>query len=445
LVVGRSEERLTVDDHADPAGAMPRAFHSETLRADDGRRWTIGVAISSKCDRVSAVLVGSLGFAHEMLVEVAGDIHGGVPAETQDLFADLVNAANVPPPIALAAVRSQLADVESGFVNQLLSSRGVASNRILAVGVCDPGVWDVNCGETRGYLSLCDAARLAEATGLNVVDAFPARDLALGGQGGPVTAVAEWILLRSQLRHRVLVDLGRTVRIGFLPAASADRADAKILAFDVGPGLALVDAICARLSGGTQTIDHGGHVAVQGRRIPLLIEHWRRDPYFDVPPPRWHPHGVPIDGFLKDAIRMAIDAGWPLADLLCTATSFIAEMTADAIRRWMPKETPVDEILVTGGGQQNGLLLRELARHFERPLIRIADLNVPEQGLEAAAAGVLALLWIDQTPASQTEISRTATPRLLGRLTPGSPQSWKRLLEACVESTQRIRPLRSAM
>jgi anhydro-N-acetylmuramic acid kinase len=429
---------------------MPRSFHSETWRSDDGRRWTIGVAVSSKFERVSTVLVGGLGFGHEMLVEIVGDIHGEVPVETQRLFADLTpgcreKVASTPPATALAALRSQLADLEAGLINQLLSSRGVPSSKILAVGVCDPGVWDVRGGETRGYLGLCDAARLAEATGLNVVDAFPARDLALGGQGGPVTAVAEWILLRSQLRHRVLVDLGRTVRITYLPAASADRADSKILAFDVGPGMSLVDALCARLSGGAQTIDYGGHLAVQGRRIPQLIEHWRRDPYFDVPPPRWHPHGVPIDGFLNDGIRMAVENDWPLADLLCTATCFIAETTADAIRRWTPEESPIDEILVTGGGQQNGFLLRELARHVERPLVRVADLHVPEQALDAAAAGVLGLLYIDQTPASQTAISRTATPRLLGRLTPGSPQSWKRLLEACVESTQRIRPLRSAM
>lgn len=429
---------------------MPRAFQSDTLRAQDGRRWTIGVAVSSKCERVSAVLIGSLGFAHEMIVEVAGEVCGDVPPETHSLFAGLThgsleNAANGPPAIALSALRCQLADIETGLINQLLSSRGVASSGILAVAVRDPGIWDVRDGETCGYLGLCDAARLAEATGLNIVDGFPARDLALGGQGGPVTAVAEWILLRSQLRHRVLVDLGRTVRASFLPAASADRADSKILAFDVGPGMALVDALCARLSGGAQTVDHGGHLAVQGRRIAQLIEHWRRDPYFDVPPPRWHPHGVPIDLLLNDGFRLAVENGWALADLLCTATCFIAETAADAIRRWTPEDTPVDEILVTGGGQQNGFLLRELARQVERPLIRLVDRHVPEQGLDAAAAGVLALLYIDQTPASQTAISRTATPRVLGRLTPGSPQSWKRLLEACVESTQRIRPLRSAM
>ncbi len=287
--------------------------------------------------------------------------------------------------------------------------------------------------------------RLAEATGMNILDAFPARDLALGGQGGPVTAVAEWILLRSQLRHRVLIDLGRTVRMSYLPAASADRAETKVLSFEIGPGMALIDALAARLSGGEHVFDQGGHLAVQGRCIPELLEHWLRDPHFGVPPPRWHPHGVQIERFLGDALQFAVTKNWPIRDLLCTATCLVAEMTAQAIHRWTPEAAPVDEILVTGGGQQNGFLLRELARHTQLPLIRLAELQLPEQGFQAACAGVLALLYIDQTPASQTAISKTATPRFLGRLTPGSPQSWKRLLEACAESGQRIRPLRSAM
>ena len=38
-------------------------------------------------------------------------------------------------------------------------------------------------------------------------------------------------------------------------------------------------------------------------------------------------------------------------------------------------------------------------------------------------------LWhLDQTPACPTAITGARTPRVLGRLTPGSPQAWQRLL-----------------
>ena len=59
-------------------------------------------------------------------------------------------------------------------------------------------------------------------TGLNVIDAFPARDLAQGGLGGPLIALPEWLLLRHRDRSRVLLDLGRTVRVD-LPAGRIHR------------------------------------------------------------------------------------------------------------------------------------------------------------------------------------------------------------------------------
>ena len=345
----------------------------------------------------------------------------------------------------IAACRAQLADVQAALVNQLSASMALSTNRILAAGVHDPGLWSIVHGESAGYLGLCDAARLAESTGLNIVDAFPARDLALGGRGGPITAVAQWVLLRSQLRNRVLLDLGRTIRLTYLPAASADRAETKVVCFEVGPGMAILDMLAQRLTDGQQHFDPGGRLAVQGHRIEELIRHWMRNPYFELPPPRWHPQGVRPERFLGDALQMAVSAGWSVRDLLCTATCFIAEMIVDTLARRLPEATEFDEIIVTGGGQQNGMLLGEIGRLIKAPLIRDSELHMPLGALEPACIGVLALLYMDQIPASHTAISKTETPRLLGRLTPGSPQTWQRLLETCAANSPALRPLRSAM
>jgi anhydro-N-acetylmuramic acid kinase len=424
---------------------MPKLFRPEISGAD-GRRWTVGVRVSSRCAQVSAALVCADGRGGEMLVQATRAASVQVPQQTVALFNDLtgtklgqVSAG------AIAACRAQLADVEAALVNQLAATLALGQSRILAVGVYDPGLWDAACGEPAAYLGLCDAARLAESTGLNVIDAFPARDLALGGQGGPVTAMAEWILLRSQLRHRVLLDLGRTTRLTYLPPASVNRAEKKVLAFELGPGTALLDLLAQQLTNGRHYFDPGGRLAVQGHRLEELIQHWKRDPYFEAPPPRWHPHGLRPERFLGDALQMAVAADWSVRDLLCTATCFIAEIIADTLARRLGEEAQVDEIIVTGGGQQNGMLLREIARLVKIPLIRPADLHLPPGALEPACIGILALLYMDQIPASHTAISKTQTPRLLGRLTPGSPQNWQKLLETCAANSPQIRPLRNVM
>ncbi len=277
---------------------MPKLLRPDMPHGFDDRRWTVGVLVSSRCTHVSAALVAAGGNGRNMLVEVARAAAIEVPRQTTALFNDLLGSG--PGSVSagmIAACRAQLADAEAALVNKLATTMALSSNRILAAGVHDPGLWDAAHGEATGYLGLCDAARLAESTGLNIIDAFPARDLALGGRGGPITAMAQWVLLRSQLRNRLLLDLGRTIRLTYLPAASVDRAETKVVSFEVGPGTAILDMLAQRLTDGQEHCDPGGRLAVQGRRIEELIRHWMRDPYFAMPPPRWHPQGVRRNDF----------------------------------------------------------------------------------------------------------------------------------------------------
>jgi anhydro-N-acetylmuramic acid kinase len=185
---------------------------------------------------------------------------------------------------------------------------------------------------------------------------------------------------------------------------------------------------------------------VQGSQIPELIEHWANDPYFKTPLPRWNPHGVRPERFLTDSLTMAVESGWSVRDLLCTATHFLAEIIARTITRRLPEDALFDEMLLSGGGQQNGMLLREIAVRLPGlPLKRIAEFGVSGEMLGPTSVAVLALLHMDQVPANPPAVTGTETSRVLGRLTPGSPQSWQRMLEALSSSRPAVQPLRSVL
>jgi anhydro-N-acetylmuramic acid kinase len=431
----------------------------------DSERWTVGIVVSSDCTRLSAVLVTARGQGLQLQAEVGDGLIVQVPKATTSLWQQLVAPGSSPGRIAnpshgdsdpqvhrdevLAAIgclRAQLADVEASVVHALLDQASVAPDRILALGVHDPGLWGCGTHPTDGYLGLSDAARLAEATGMNVIDAFPARDLAVGGQGGPVNALAEWVLFGSPQRSRALIDLGRTTRLTYLGAAAADRGPSRLFSFEVGPGMRLIDLLAQRLTNGEQAFDPGGRLAVQGQRLPSLLEHWLADPYFRRSIPRWHPRGVQPERFLFDALQMALEAGWSVRDLLCTATHFVAESIAQAAARDLPDDAPIDQIVVTGGGQQNGMLLRELGNLFPNvPVVRTSDLAIDSEALGPAGAAILAFFHIDQVPAGLPEVTGSDVARVLGSLTPGSPQSWQRLLSAIHGTRPTVRPLRSAI
>jgi len=426
---------------------MAEVLRLEFPRAGDERRWLVGVLVSSQCTGVAAAVAAAGGRGLGARLDVVGARAVAVPRETSALLSPL-NCATACSAGALAMLRAQLADIQAALVADLLAELKLAPGRIMACGVHDPGVWRLDRtgpGGSGSYLGLCDPARLAEVTGLNVIDAFPARDLAQGGRGGPITAVAEWLLLRDPSRSRVLVDLGRTVRMTYLPAACLENAPSRILSFEVGPGTRLLDLLAQKLSSGEHAFDPGGRLAVQGRRIPELIEHWLRDPYFDGPLPRWQPRGVRPERFLADAVQMAVERGWTVRDLLCTATHFVAQSIARALRKRIPEDAAIDEILVTGGGQHNGMLLRETALLAQLPLLRTGELQPPGDAIGPASIAALAMLSVHQVPANQTSVTGAEVPRLLGRLTPGSPQNWQRLLQASAGSSPTVRPLRSAL
>ena len=104
------------------------------------------------------------------------------------------------------------------------------------------------------------------------------------------------------------------------------------------------------------------------------------------------------------------------------------------------------EIILTGGGQQNGMLLGELVGRLpEISIRRMADFGLASEVLGPASVALMALLHLDQVPANHPAVTGAETCRVLGRLTPGSPQSWQRLMEEFTTARPEVRPLRSAI
>ena len=421
-------------------------FRLDVPQPRSGSYCTVGVLVSSSCHDVSAAVVAVDRDTSNPQSGILAVNSARVPDETAALFAHLGNTPN-PALGSLLQLRSQLTEIEASLVAELLAELPGGHGPVVAAGVLDPGLWQFSQNPPQvGYLGLSDSARLGELTGLNVIDEFPARDLAQGGQGGPLTAIAEWILLRDPVRTRLLLHLGATVRLSFLPAAAVPAAMSRVLSFDVGPGMKMLDLLTQRLTAGQQRFDVGGRLAVQGRRIPELLTHWLSDPYFDRPLPRWHPRGVRPERFLADSVDMAVRQGWSVRDLLCTATHFIADTVALAVQQRLPDDLPLDRIIVTGGGQHNGMLLNEITDRLpQTPLVRVGDLGMPPEALAPAKAAVLAMLYVDQTPANSTAITGTEVPRILGHLTPGSPQNWQTLLHLMAASRTQVRALRAAV
>ena len=403
----------------------------------DAARHVVGVYVSTMCTQISASLGRVFGRGETLKYVAVGAKASPVDEETRESF-ERVKAARLDRAGEAGRLASRLGELQAALIETLCQEHAISPSEVLVVGLSDPGLWDVNGGPATGYQGLSDAATVAHRTGITCVDAFAAKDLAAGGHGGPVNALPLASLLSSYDDDRIVLELGRTVRLTYLPS-KARSGPADIRSFDVGPGTALVDYLTRRFTEGKHQFDPGGRLAVQGKRVPELAEHWLADPYFQQPLPRWYPLGVQSEEELEKSVEMAVQSGWSVCDLLCTATHFIAETISRAIQDYLPADLGEVEVVLTGGGRLNGLLLKEIGDRLNRAKLRmITELGFEPGSLKATSAAILAMWNVDRVHATRTEITGATSPQILGRLTPGCEPNWQRVLtEMAIHSSQR--------
>jgi len=344
----------------------------------------------------------------------------------------------------------RLAALSAGLIPPLVDLVGelcarITGGAVLAVGVDGAAWWCADDEGAHSRFELCDAARLAEATGQNIIDAFADRDLAGGGSGGPIDALAKWVVLHDSKQSRCLVDLGSTVRLLYLPAAVESSGARRVMATDAAPGTALLARLASRWPGKPQ---HGlrEQLASQGKPIIPILDELLAAEYLRSLPPRWHPQGVSPEGFAETLLHGDADGKPSLSDALCTAAHFIAEATARCILQHVPKTPPLDAVVLTGAGADDAFLMDELRRRLsDVSICTLKEIYAQADYVDAAAAAVLTSLHIDQVPATHTLTTGVAVPRVLGRLTPGAPTAWQRLLRHLAANVPARMSLRSAM
>jgi anhydro-N-acetylmuramic acid kinase len=257
---------------------------------------------------------------------------------------------------------------------------------------------------------LGEPAVLAERFGVRVVHNFRARDIAAGGQGAPLVPMADVLLFGSD-HPRVLLNLGGMANL----TCVSHRADERgAVAFDTGPGMAIIDAL-ARAVRPDLPYDVDATVSATGSADEELLAQLLADPFFAMAPPKSTGRERYGDAFAR---RLAERC--PGANGVATAVELTARTVAAAIGRW----TPAAEIVVSGGGAHHPGLMRALRRELERqrgapvPIQRFDDLFFDGDAKEAAAFALLGYLTIHGQPGNVPEATGASGLRVLGSVTP---------------------------
>ncbi len=332
----------------------------------------------------------------------------------------LLRALELGGPQELAHLHRELGRAFGRALKELLARTGIPAGEVAAVGSHGQTVWHAPPGEDEvgATLQLGCPHTLAEETGVPVVSDFRSRDVAAGGHGAPLVPWPDWVLLRRPGRGRALQNLGGMGNVTYLPA---DGGPEGVMAFDTGPGVALLDGAAREASGGRDPWDVDGRRARRGSVRQSLVERLLRHPFFGRPPPRStgrEDFGEPFLARIVDELEPKTEEDWD--DLLATLTALTARSVGRAYREHLPTDD-IHEVVLTGGGARNPALVEALERELDPLPVRTGRraLGMDPDAREAAAFALLAWAHLKGIPANLPRVTGAAGPRVLGSWTPG--------------------------
>jgi anhydro-N-acetylmuramic acid kinase len=295
-----------------------------------------------------------------------------------------------------------------------LRQTGVAADLIASHGQT---VWhEVSPGHTRSTLQLGEPSVIAERFGVTTVADFRPRDIAAGGQGAPLASWGDAMLFGHAGLSRAVQNIGGIGNVTWVPPDGQWEA---MLAFDTGPGNALIDHTVWRLSGGMQRFDADGALAASGHVDDRLLAELLAHPYFVAQPPKSTGRELFGAQFVDPIIDRSLRRSMTAADIVATLTAFTAHSIADQYRRFLPGRP--DEVIVGGGGSRNPTLMRLLSQLLDPAQVRLhEEFGLPSLGREAVYFALMGHEALYGRPNTVPSCTGASHPVVMGKIVPGA-------------------------
>lgn len=296
----------------------------------------------------------------------------------------------------VAEVERQLTLFHARVVRDFLAGHGIAAGSVAVAGF--HGHTILHAPHERRTWQIGDGALLAAETGIAVVNDFRSADVAAGGQGAPLVPVYHRALSARLEAPLAVLNLGGVGNVTWIAE------DGSLLAFDTGPGNALLDDWAQAHTG--RPVDVDGQLAAGGRVLRDAVEAFLHHSYFDRSPPK----SLDRDEF--HALAWELVKGATPGDGAATLTAFTAASVALAAYSF-PR--PVKRWLVTGGGRHNPEMMKSLARALSAPVEPVEAVGWNGDALEAQAFAFLAVRSLAGKVLTYPETTGVPVPQTGGR------------------------------
>jgi anhydro-N-acetylmuramic acid kinase len=262
-----------------------------------------------------------------------------------------------------------------------------------------------------------EAAVIAARTGVPVVSDFRPADMAAGGKGAPLVPYLDNLLYRDAHVGRIALNIGGIANLTAIPAETAP---GNVTAFDTGPGNMVMDALTEKGFG--QPFDRDGQFASAGHVIESVLTKFLHHRFFRQPPPKTagrEEFGREFTRQFMQASALASKNRARASNAVATATALTVRSIANAIQRFVLSKGSFAEVIASGGGTRNPVLMAWLANELRELGLKLRssdEFGIPSEAKEAVAFAVLAFETWNRRPANMPSATGAKRVAVLGKI-----------------------------
>lgn len=372
------------------------------------KRMVVGLMSGTSADGVDAALVEIEGNYVDTGVALLAFETFPYPDDVADEVRNLTKGTTR----QVCEMNFRLGELFADAALNVIRAAGVEPSDVHLIGSHGQTIYHMPEAERRSTLQIAEPCVIAERTGIVTVADFRVRDVAAGGQGAPLIPYVDFILFRDPARVRALQNIGGIANVTVAPPSIED-----VFGFDTGPGNVLIDEFVRAITANKRQFDNGGALAETGKVDEDILRELLGHPYFNRQPPKTTGREV----FGKELAQKLFSATPQerCNDMLATLTAFTANSIKKSYDMFVFPKTPVDEIILSGGGCRNDYLVESIRELFGSVPVRTSDeFGIPADAKEAIGFAVLANETICGNPSNIPAVTGASRPVALGKIVP---------------------------
>jgi anhydro-N-acetylmuramic acid kinase len=307
----------------------------------------------------------------------------------------------------------KIAQLYVDLIQQFLDEFQLGVNTFDLIGSHGQTVWHIHRDST---LQIGEASVLAERFNVPVVSDFRVRDIAAGGSGAPLVPFLDFLVFKKYRKNMMALNIGGIANFTMIPsdAVGVDN----ICALDAGPGNSLIDITAQMTSGGDMSFDKDGMIARSGTIRLDILDFLLNHSYISSPMPKSTGREIFGKELIDQIVQKFRLSRTDYRDLVATVTRFTAEAIFANYRHFFADRYLLDEIIVSGGGADNPVIVEHLKELFAGVQVhRSDDYGIQSDSKEAFAFAVLSAASVWGITGNVPNVTGAGHPVVLGKIT----------------------------